>query len=294
MTDRDSSRERGSGKRTASAVEAASLARLQKLNQLQATLLESGGLDRKLSAITDNLATLFDADFCRIWLVKPGDLCDEGCVHALYDDGPHACTSREACLHLMASSGKHARSESKMHQRVPFGCYKIGRVGAGHERKFLTNDIAHDRRVLNAEGAEGLGLVAFAGYKLVSPTNEPMGVMAFFARNPIKPDEDAMLESMALSISEAIHRAQAEEEREHLITELREALANLKTLRGLLPICASCKKIRDDQGYWSQIEVYLHDHSEAEFSHSICPDCMKTMYPDQYRRLHPEDATERA
>jgi hypothetical protein len=65
-----------------------------------------------------------------------------------------------------------------------------------------------------------------------------------------------------------------------VIKELQEALANIKQLKGLLPICSSCKKIRDDQGYWQQVEEYLLDHSDAEFSHSICPDCIKTLYPD--------------
>jgi PAS domain S-box-containing protein len=72
----------------------------------------------------------------------------------------------------------------------------------------------------------------------------------------------------------------AEEEREKLIHELQDALGKIKTLSGLLPICASCKKIRDDKGYWNQIEAYIGDHSEAEFTHSICPECMKKLYPD--------------
>ena len=62
--------------------------------------------------------------------------------------------------------------------------------------------------------------------------------------------------------------------------KLDEALANVKTLSGLLPICASCKKIRDDSGYWNQIEVYIHEHSEAEFSHGLCPDCAEKLYPN--------------
>jgi hypothetical protein len=66
-----------------------------------------------------------------------------------------------------------------------------------------------------------------------------------------------------------------------LIRELQEALTMVKLLSGLLPICASCKKIRDDKGYWTQIESYIRDHSEAEFSHGICPDCMKKLYPDE-------------
>jgi DNA-binding response OmpR family regulator len=72
----------------------------------------------------------------------------------------------------------------------------------------------------------------------------------------------------------------AERDRDRLIGELQEALASIKTLRGLLPICCNCKKIRDDNGYWSQLEKYLHEHSDAEFSHSICPECMGKLYPD--------------
>jgi len=74
-------------------------------------------------------------------------------------------------------------------------------------------------------------------------------------------------------------RKMAEEEREKLIIELKEALADVKTLSGLLPICASCKKIRNDGGYWEQIEQYISDHSEAQFSHSLCPDCVEKLYP---------------
>ena len=72
----------------------------------------------------------------------------------------------------------------------------------------------------------------------------------------------------------------AEADRDRLIAELQDALANVKTLRGLIPICASCKKIRDDQGYWTQLETYLKQHSDVEFSHSLCLDCMRKLYPD--------------
>ena len=64
--------------------------------------------------------------------------------------------------------------------------------------------------------------------------------------------------------------------------ELQKALSEVKTLRGFLPICSSCKKIRDDKGYWNQIESYIEARSEAEFSHGICPDCQKKLYPELY------------
>jgi hypothetical protein len=73
---------------------------------------------------------------------------------------------------------------------------------------------------------------------------------------------------------------EAQAEREKLINDLQEALAHVRTLRGLLPICSCCKKIRDDQGYWTSVEVYVMAHSQAEFTHGICPDCER-QYRDQ-------------
>ena len=70
------------------------------------------------------------------------------------------------------------------------------------------------------------------------------------------------------------------QERETLIVDLQKALTKVKQLSGMLPICSSCKKIRDDKGYWNQLESYIRDRSEAEFSHGICPDCVQRLYPD--------------
>lgn len=68
-------------------------------------------------------------------------------------------------------------------------------------------------------------------------------------------------------------------ERESLIAELRATLSKVRTLSGLLPICASCKKVRDDRGYWHQVEAYVRDHTDADFSHGICPECTRRLYP---------------
>lgn len=73
-----------------------------------------------------------------------------------------------------------------------------------------------------------------------------------------------------------------EAEKAKLIYELAEALSEIKTLGSFLPICASCKKIRDDKGYWKQLETYIRDHSGTEFSHGICPDCAVKLYPEYY------------
>ncbi|OGP96328.1 MAG: hypothetical protein A2157_13960 [Deltaproteobacteria bacterium RBG_16_47_11] len=83
-------------------------------------------------------------------------------------------------------------------------------------------------------------------------------------------------------IRDITERKKTEVEREKLIHELQAALNKVKTLSGLVPICASCKKIRDDKGYWNQIESYIEKHSTAEFSHGMCPECSKKLYPQLY------------
>lgn len=99
----------------------------------------------------------------------------------------------------------------------------------------------------------------------------------------LKPLKDRELRA---NIEMALYRDKLEKERrahaaerERLIRELQEALSEVKTLRGFLPICSVCKKIRDDDGYWQKIEKYIQDRSEALFSHSICPDCTRKVYP---------------
>jgi PAS domain S-box-containing protein len=97
--------------------------------------------------------------------------------------------------------------------------------------------------------------------------------------NPIR-DGDGYVIGLTLFLTDITERRLAALEKERLITELQHALAEVKTLSGMLPICANCKKIRDDKGYWNQLESYLSVHTDALFSHSICPECMQKLYPD--------------
>jgi PAS domain S-box-containing protein len=93
-------------------------------------------------------------------------------------------------------------------------------------------------------------------------------------------DRDGSTSGRVLVIHDLSERRRMELEREKLITDLQAALGDIRTLRGLLPICASCKKIRDDEGSWKGLEKYIMEHSDAQFSHGICPDCMQRLYPD--------------
>lgn len=93
-------------------------------------------------------------------------------------------------------------------------------------------------------------------------------------------------EALCRTVHKAIEKSELintirrqQDEKDVLIAELRDALEQVKTLRGIIPICANCKQIRDDKGYWLQVEAYVSRHSEAQFSHGICPTCIETLYP---------------
>jgi len=99
-----------------------------------------------------------------------------------------------------------------------------------------------------------------------------------FAATVIQYDNEPAILNIAADIT---NRKMNEGERERLIDELKKALDNIKTLKGLLPICAKCKKIRDDKGYWKQIDAYIEAHTDASFSHGLCPECMDKIYGDE-------------
>lgn len=88
--------------------------------------------------------------------------------------------------------------------------------------------------------------------------------------------------SLCRTIRHSLERQRLENDREVLIRELQETLSKVKQLSGLLPICASCKQIRDDEGYWTQVEVFVREHTEIDFTHTVCPECTKKLYPEYY------------
>jgi DNA-binding NtrC family response regulator len=91
----------------------------------------------------------------------------------------------------------------------------------------------------------------------------------------IKDTDRSYLTVLPLTIENVLARRKAERDREELIVQLQQALSQVKTLRGILPICGRCKKIRNDGGFWSEVEHFVKEHSEAEFSHGFCPDCLR-------------------
>ncbi len=185
--------------------------RQQGVSHLRQLLLAPAPLETKLKSVTDGIVHLFEADFCRIWLIRPGDRCERDCIHAEVHEGPHVCRYRDRCLHLLASSGRYTHIDGPGHRRVPFGCYKIGRVASDEERGFLTNDVQNDPRVHNHDWARELGLVSFAGYRLRAPEGDTLGVLALFAKHPLSADEDAMLDGLGSTVALVVQQAAAED-----------------------------------------------------------------------------------
>ncbi len=181
------------------------------LSRLKEDLLRPGTLNERMRRVTDGVVETFGADFARIWVTEPGDRCDTDCVHAKGTDGTYLCRQRDRCLHLAASSGRYTHIDGEVHRRVPFGCYKIGRICADSEARLLTNDVTHDPRVHDSEWARELGLVSFAGYRLASATGTPMGVLALFSQHTISPEEDNLLATFANTVTQVIQVARAEE-----------------------------------------------------------------------------------
>ena len=198
------------------------------VNLMLQSLLKPAPLETKLAGITDGIVRYFDADFCRIWLIRPGDRCEKGCVHAEVREGPQVCL-RGRCLHLLASSGRYSHLDGRVHSRVPFGCYKIGRIASGEDHKFLTNEVMNDPQIHDREWARNLGLVSFAGYQLKVPDGETIGVLALFSKNPIPPPEDAILSGFSSAVALAVQQATAE-------NALRENTIFLDTILDSIPL----------------------------------------------------------
>ena len=178
-----------------------------------------------------------------------------------------------------------------MQERLETLGYDVcGRVGSGEEAVEVAGREGPDLVLMDIQldgamdGIEATALIkekhdvpviyltAFADQTVLdrAKVTQPLGYL-------LKPIQSRELHS---SIQVALYKAEVDREARRLNAELQAALEEVKQLSGLLPICANCKKIRDDEGYWQRIEGYIENHSEAHFTHSICPECKKKLYPE--------------
>ncbi len=143
-----------------------------------------------------------------------------------------------------------------------------------------------DRKILHQllATATEFGVVRDREIVLNSPDTQEIK-FALINVNPVQVGDLSLFMVTARDITQ---RKQTLAERDRLIQELQDALAKVKTLSGLLPICACCKKIRDDSGYWTQIELFIQKHSDALFTHGLCPECTHSLYPGLCPRPEPQ------
>ena len=182
----------------------------KQINRLMEKLLKSATLEQKLRIVTEGIVEIFDAEFCRIWIIMPGDRCQSGCFHSNASEDNDVCLSRENCLHLMVSSGCYTHNNGEVHSRIPIGKKKIGRIASGDEINTLTNDILTDPHIEDPFWAKKLELCSFAGYQLLSDDGKPVGVLALFSKRMISPMDDTLLKGLSNSIAHVIQTVKAE------------------------------------------------------------------------------------
>jgi len=152
-------------------------------------------------------------------------------------------------------------------------------VGRGFSALIHPEDLPLVRLAISQLPDDGPGKPTDVRLRLAS--GDWLEVELLLSTFSIRGDSGQRILLSARSIAE---RKRSQLEREKLIQELQEAFAKIKVLSGFIPICASCKKIRDDQGYWNQLEAYIQSHTEAQFSHGICPDCATSLYSDYFTK----------
>jgi AmiR/NasT family two-component response regulator len=127
-------------------------------------------------------------------------------------------------------------------------------------------------------------LTAHESPDLIAQANRA-GVSAYLVKPARDNDLDRTIAIARARFQDLLELRRLASELQRRNQELQAALAKVKTLNGLLPICAACKKIRDDRGYWRQVEQYVSEHSEATFTHGICPSCCQKLYPELYDQM---------
>jgi len=242
--------------------------RLQRQNRALVELassktLDSGDLPRALREITEATARTLEVTRVSVWLREP-------------DCHDFRCADRFDLATLSHSGGEH----------LDIFEYPEYHKALEQERLIASEEVRKDPRTkqLYARGDDHSitsrldATIRSSGKMAGVVSHERTGAPYRWA-----PEEQNFAGSIADLVSltlEARERRRAEEAREQLIQQLQEALSNIKTLSGLIPICACCKKIRDDSGFWNQLEAYVQRYSEARFSHGICPECAAQFYQE--------------
>ena len=196
-----------------------------------------------------------------------------------YDDiakvAAHICEVPIALISLVDQHRQWFKSKVGLKQEetvrdVAFCAHAILKPGP-----LIVKDAMKDERFAGSQLVKRPPHIRFyAGFPLINPNGHALGTLCAIDRKPreLSAKQKEMMEMLARQVMSRL-------ELRRVSNQLAEALEHVKTLHGMLPICAWCKRIRDDHGYWSQVEAYVKQHSDAEFTHGICPECLEKVRP---------------
>jgi signal transduction histidine kinase len=175
-----------------------------QLSQLKESLLGDASFDVKMRGIASCALSVLDVAICQIWIAGPGDRCDLGCLHAEENAAPQRCADQDRCLHLAISAMRNAGVNPPIHDRVPLGLHRVGKLAAGSAQKDITNDFHGTPENPEPRWVQEMGLCAFGGYRLNSRFGDLAGVLAVFGTHPFAPDDEAVLEDLSTTTSYVI------------------------------------------------------------------------------------------
>ena len=250
--------------------------------EMEKALNETRAREKEIAALLKGARAVLEQEEFQTTARKIFDVCKDligatsGYVALLSDDG------KENELLFLESGGMPC----SVHPDLPMPIRGLRELAYRNNKAVYHNDFMNSEWVeFMPEGHMDLPNVLFSPLVLEGKT---VGIIGLANKQSDFNVRDAGIatgfgELAAIALQNSKHleeRINAEKEREKVIEDLKTALSRVKQLSGLLPMCSHCKKIRDDQGYWNRLEAYIENHSEAELSHGICPDCLKQHYPD--------------
>jgi PAS domain S-box-containing protein len=175
----------------------------ENINKLTTYLLGPDEIFQKLKNVLDKMVETLDLSFARIWLVRPGDICDTTCRFGPQKGTASNCKNGHNCLHLVASSGNNTRLNGSR-KRIPIGYYKVGKTANSPELKVVSNDITNDTLIEYPNWAKKNKLKAFSGFRLKAEDNSTLGVIGIFSKHKISTDDASLLGSLSHDISQVL------------------------------------------------------------------------------------------